>query len=72
LTSAVNARDPIVKWLSKRPVIKRVEITGNEYIESDEIKSAISTREQGFFAKTVFWMSGMNFIMRRARTAPRL
>jgi len=51
LTSAVNARDPIGKWLSKRPVIKRVEITGNEYIESDEIKSAISTKEQGFWQR---------------------
>lgn len=49
--SLLSARDPQVKWLAKRPIIKEVKIIGNEYIEDDEIKDAISTKEQGFWQK---------------------
>jgi outer membrane protein insertion porin family len=45
------ARDYIDKWLAKKPIVKRVEIQGNENISKDEIKNAISTKEQGFWQK---------------------
>lgn len=51
MSSLASARDPIVKWLAKRPVVKRVDIEGNRFIETKKIKSAISTREQGFWQK---------------------
>jgi len=51
LNQVLSARDYTEKWLAKKPVIKRVEIVGNEHISKDIIKDAISTKEQGFFQK---------------------
>jgi len=45
----LQARDPLEKWRSKKPIIKIVEINGNEELSDGKIKDAISTQEQGFW-----------------------
>lgn len=51
LISPLSARNGQEKWLSKKPVIKEVEILGNDHISADKIKDAISSKAQGFFQK---------------------
>jgi len=43
--------DMKTKWLAKKPIVKQVEISGNSNLETDKIKEAISTNEQGFWQK---------------------
>lgn len=42
-------RDPLLKWLSKRPLISRIEIHGNEYFDDDRIKNEIKSQANGFW-----------------------
>jgi len=42
-------RDPLRKWLTKKPLISSVEISGNEYFSDGKIKSSMRSRENGFW-----------------------
>jgi outer membrane protein insertion porin family len=48
---SLAARNSQEKWLSKKPIIKEVDIIGNDHISTDKIKDAISTKAQGFLQK---------------------
>ncbi len=45
----LHGRDPLDKWRSKKPIVKEVEVIGNEEISDGGVKDAISTQEQGFW-----------------------
>lgn len=47
--SAAAQRDPMKKWLSKKPLISKIEVTGNEFFSDDRIKRSIRTKENGFW-----------------------
>jgi len=51
VSSNLWAGDMKTKWLAKKPIIKRVDISGNANIDAGKIKDAISTVEQGFWQK---------------------
>lgn len=47
--SGLHAYDPKARWLSKKPIVQKIQVHGNEFIETDRIKEEIATQEQGFW-----------------------
>jgi outer membrane protein insertion porin family len=47
--TAHGQRDPYVKFLSKKPKIKEVEVEGNTFFSDDKISGAIRSKANGFW-----------------------